>query len=56
MPVSAEHEYSGFLEIFLWKQLPDAAEIGAMRAVRVQQNNKVSNKKLNTQQTHYEAP
>ncbi len=33
--------YSGFLELFLRKQLPAVAENHAMRAVRVNQNRKI---------------
>ncbi len=40
--------YSGFLEIFHWKQLPAAAKNNAMRAVRVNQNSKVA------AETHHE--
>ncbi len=33
--------YSGFLELFLWKQLPCVAENDAIRAARVNQHSKV---------------
>ena len=41
--------YSGFLEFFLWKQLPAAAQNDAMRALRVNQNSKVAAGQLNNE-------